>query len=141
MMEFVGFLGWCAAVVVFASLLNFVLKVLHKRYIMQQKDLQPELVRHYRRFMQIIVKNHRYLGLLALAVFLTHLVFSVLAAVLSITGVLTGIMLVLVVSLGAYGFYINRNLRGNWVNVHRGAAFMLGVVLVSHILLKAYIHL
>lgn len=141
MIEFVGFFGWCAALVVFAALLNFVLKYLNKHYIVPRKDLRPELVKRYRRFMQFIVKNHRYLGLSALAVFLTHLIFSVLSAVLSITGVLTGMLLLFVVSLGAYGFYVNRNLRGNWVTFHRGAAFVLGAVLISHILLKAYIYL
>jgi hypothetical protein len=136
----IGFAGWCAAYLVLAALLNFFLKTVHRKYIPGLKDRSPKLVMRYRAFMQFMVRHHRYFGLSALLVFMIHLVVSYLSSILSLTGALTGIMLFAVVSLGAYGLYVNRNLRGRWVVLHRGAAFVLGIVLISHIVFKAYIY-
>jgi hypothetical protein len=87
------------------------------------------------------VKNHRTFGIAALIVFFTHLVVSYFSSVLSITGSITGIALIGVVSLGIYGFHINRNLKAKWVSIHRLAAFILLASLGLHVAIKAYVYL
>jgi hypothetical protein len=137
----IGFFGWCAAVLVGSALMNYILKAVNKRFISPRKDLKPDLVKRYRVFMQLIVKNHRTFGIAALVVFFVHLVVSYFSSVLSITGSITGIVLMGVVSLGIYGFHINRNLKGKWVLVHRLTAFILLASLGLHVAIKAYVYL
>ncbi|MBN2298192.1 MAG: DUF4405 domain-containing protein [Deltaproteobacteria bacterium] len=132
--------GWITIFFVFLALLNFLLKQVSREYVKRLPKEYKDFADAYRRFMQRIIRGHRYFGIAALSVFLLHAgLILFFYDVISITGMVTGIVLFATVSMGAYGYFINKDFRSWWVSVHRGCAFALLVSALVHLFYKLYI--
>lgn len=132
-------LGWCMVAAILAALMNFLLKQVSREYVKKISADNPEFASGFRAFMQFMVRKHRYFGLAAAALFVSHITAVLLTGVTSLTGLAAGSILLFVVGLGLYGFHVNRSPRGRWVNAHRGGAFLLAIAVIAHVLVKAYV--
>ncbi|HHO77059.1 MAG TPA: DUF4405 domain-containing protein [Deltaproteobacteria bacterium] len=139
-MIFIPVAGWITISLVMLALLNFVLKQISRDYVKGLHKDYKAFTDAYRRFMQHMIRRHRYFGVAALASFLVHagliLFFSFGIA---LTGLITGVLLSAVVSLGGYGYYVNKDIRSWWVAVHRGCAFALMLSALVHVFSKVYV--
>jgi hypothetical protein len=134
-------LGWCAALAAAAALMNFLLKQVSREYVKNISAANPAFASSYRTFMQFMIRNHRFFGMAAGALFAVHVGVVLSSGVSSLTGIVAGILLLTVSGLGAYGFYIRKNPRGKWIHAHRGVAFLLTMAAIAHIFFKAAIYL
>mgnify|MGYP006911610536 FL=1 len=121
------------------AVLNYGLKQVSREYVKKLPEKYREFADAYRRFMQRIIRGHRYFGFISLMVFLLHAgLVLFFYSVISVTGLVTGLVLIATVCLGAYGYFVNRNHRSWWVSVHRGCAFVLVFSALIHLFYKLY---
>jgi len=139
-MVFIPAAGWITIFFLFLALLNFVLKQVSRDYVKNLPREYKDFADAYRRFMQHIIRRHRYFGIAAVVFFLFHAGLILFFSVgISFTGLVTGFILLAVVSLGAYGYFVNKDFRSWWVPMHRGCAFALMVSAMVHVFYKLYI--
>lgn len=132
--------GWVTISFVLLALLNFLLKQVSREYVKKLPGEYKEFADAYRRFMQRIIRTHRYFGAAALAFYMLHAGMVVfLYKTVSVTGMVAGLILIATVFLGAYGFFVRKNLRSWWITAHRGGAFALLVSALIHLFYKGYI--
>lgn len=134
LMTWTRFFGIWVVASVFLALLNFILKQISREYGKMLTERDPVFAGQYKAFMRFMVKNHRFFGMAAFILLMVHFSSAYLSGSRSLTGVITGAMLVILVSLGGYGFYVNRDYRAVWLQAHRGAAFLLAVSAIVHII-------
>lgn len=129
-------LGWITAISFGISLLNYFIKFINKRYI-NKMDKNNELVKYYRVLMKYIVRYHRLFGTTAVIALAIHfLVIYIFGGVLSITGLISGIFMLLIFLLGIIGTFVIKNNRGSWVKIHRTLSFMLIIFIAMHLIFK-----
>lgn len=136
-MSLVRLLGLCAAGVSAAAVMNFLLKQVSRDYIKKISRKNPEFTKAYRSFMQFMVRNHRYFGMVAGILLLAHACAAILSGVYSLTGTAAGVLLLTTAGIGSYGFFVRKSPRGPWIHVHRGAAFLFTAAAVVHIIYRA----
>jgi uncharacterized YccA/Bax inhibitor family protein len=127
-------LGMLTGIFFGIAILNFFVKYVNKTFINKLKSDKNDFKNIYRKFMRLIVKYHKILGTLALIFLVLHFYVSYSSGRLKSTGILAGIIMLVVVLLGFYGFYINKNMRGAWLKVHRVLAFVLLAAVALHVL-------
>lgn len=86
--------------------------------------------------MKYILKFHKLAGIIASVSIAVHFYLMYNNYGLSIPGLIAAIVMWIVFALGIYGFAINKNLRGSWVKPHRILAFVLVILIISHVLFK-----
>lgn len=138
-MLFARIIGYIIAVMIVLALSNFFLKQISRDYVKKLPPDYKDFADAYRRFMQRIVRTHRFFGLGALLLFPVHAGINIFYGTGSLTGIIAGSFLCAVVLLGLYGYYINRNFRAWWLSVHRTCAFVLLISVLVHIFYKSYI--
>ncbi len=121
------------------ALSNFFLKQISRDYVKRLPASYKDFADAYRRFMQKMVRRHRFFGLAALLILPLHAALAVVFAGISLSGLATAALLVAVAGLGMYGYYLNRNLRAWWLSVHRALAFAVSVSALVHVFFKLYL--
>ncbi len=116
------------------AILNFFVKYINKVYINKLGNDKKDLKQTYRSFMKPIVKYHKIAGILAIVFLGIHFYATFSSGRIKFSGVIAGVIMLIVVSLGIYGFKISKNKRGPWLKVHRILAFVLLFAIVFHVL-------
>ncbi len=116
------------------AILNFFVKYINKVYINKLGNDKKDLKQIYRTFMKPIVKYHKIAGILAIIFLAAHFYATYSSGRIKFTGVIAGIIMLIVVILGIYGFKISKNKRGAWLKVHRILAFVLLFAIALHVL-------
>ena len=138
-MLFARIIGYTIALMIVLALSNFILKQISRDYVKKLSPEHKDFADAYRRFMQRMIRSHRFFGLAALLLFFIHAGINIFYGALSLTGISTAFLLSVVVMLGIYGYYINKNFRAWWLSVHRSFAFVLMLSALVHIFYKFYI--
>jgi hypothetical protein len=136
MKDLAGFFGWISAIGYGGALLNFFIKYINKKYIVKLSKDKKKFVNYYRILMRFVVKYHRYFGIIGSIAVIVHFIIMFNVEGLSITGIIAAGTMWIVFLLGIYGTYINKNVRGNWVKIHRSLAFILIIMLFIHLVFK-----
>lgn len=122
-------LGNITAITFGLAILNFFVKYINKKVIIKlDKQFKP-IIDLYRFGMRIIVKNHKLIGLISAISLIIH--YSLIR--FRTSGAIAGILLIMVVLMGIYGAYINKNYKGLWLKIHRILSFALIVAILLHI--------
>lgn len=136
MEDFAEFFGWISAIGYGVALLNFFIKYINKKYIIKLSKDKKEVVDYYRILMRFVVKYHRFFGIMGSIAVIVHSFIMFNVEGLSITGIIAAITMWLIFLLGIYGTYISKNVRGNWVKIHRSLSFLLVIMLFIHLVFK-----
>lgn len=132
--DLIGVLGLVAAISFAVAILNYFVKYINKKYINKLGKEKKQIVDIYRKVMRIIIKNHKVAGTIAVISVLAHFVISFSNGRVSITGIIAAVIMILIFILGFYGAVINKNIKGNWLKVHRFIAFVLVVAIAVHVI-------
>jgi hypothetical protein len=130
----IGPLGTLTAITFGLALLNFFVKFINKKYISKLGKDQKHFIDLYRKFMKLIVKYHKFIGIISVSLLSIHFYTAFSSNRISTTGIISAIIMLVLFLLGIYGAYINRTIRGNWLKVHRVLAFLLLISIVIHTL-------
>ena len=142
-----GVLGWITGIGFGIALLNYILKYVNKNYIVKLDkskltEKQNKFISYYREVMKLVVKNHKLVGIVTTVALISHVALSIIIKKrISITGLVAGGLMLLMVTLGVYGVYINKDYKGKWLKYHRTIAFLLIVAIIAHGLFKAKIRI
>ena len=126
-------LGWLIVTGYTLTILNYFVKLVNRKVIMGMPKDSPGRAR-YTAFMRFIVKYHRCFAITTALALITHLVIQYLDWGLYLTGVIAGGLLILQVSLGAFGTYVKKKRNGPWLYVHRTVAVLLFLAIVFHVI-------
>lgn len=137
--EFGKMLGWISFWGYGIALLNFFMKYINKKYINRIPKDKKSYSDLYRMVMRYVVKYHKMAGIIASIAVLGHLYLMYMTKGLSIPGLTALIVMIVVALLGIYGFFINRNMRGHWLKIHRILSFILIALILFHLLFKNFL--
>lgn len=132
--EFIGFLGWVTAISFGLAISNYVVKWLNKNLVPILPENLKKFVPLYQRVMKLIIKYHKWFAFTAIAAVGTHFFIAVRSGLLSLTGLISASLMVLLVLVGAYGTYIKGRKKGLWLIIHRGIALIMVATITIHIL-------
>lgn len=133
MKELAGLFGWFTAIGFLLAVLNFFVKYINKKFIMKLPKEKSNIINWYRKFMRIIVKNHRWFGIGTATFVLVHLIIQILSGRISLTGLISVAIMIIVFLLGMYGYYIKRDNKASWLKIHRILALVLIVTILLHV--------
>lgn len=137
MENLIGFLGWITAIAFGLAVLNYFIKYVNRKFINKISKENPALAKNYRIVMRYFVKYHRLFGIIAtISVIMHFIIIYTTQGVLSYTGIIAAIAMILVFSLGIFGTRIQKKVNGSWVKVHRGIAFVLIIAVIVHLITK-----
>lgn len=127
-------LGWLIVSGFIMAILNYPVKwVYRKRFSALPRESAAR--RRYQVFMRLIISGHRYFALVASSALIAHFVIQFTNyGRLRISGVIAGILLIILGLLGAHGTYIKKRKPGGWLKVHRIIAVLLIAAITLHIL-------
>lgn len=128
------YLGWLTGLFFGLALLNFFVKFINKKFINKLGKSQKPLVDLYRKFMGLVVRNHKLLGIIAGLTVVGHFVLTTATNQTSSTGVVSGLIMAAIILLGFYGAYIYKKNKGLWLKLHRWISFLLAILIVFHLL-------
>lgn len=134
-----GLLGWIAVWGYIIALINYFMKYINKKYINKLSNDKKQYKDLYRFIMKYVVKYHKIAGIAASIAVIGHLYIMYNFIGLSIPGLIAAITILIVLILGMYGVFINRNMRGSWVKVHRTLAFILIVLIGFHVMFSRFL--
>jgi len=135
MREMSGLLGWIGVWGYGIALLNFFMKYINKKYINNLSKDKQKFINIYRTIMKYVVRYHKIAGVVASIAIVAHFYLMYTFRGLSISGLIAALVMWTVLTLGIYGFGINKNMRGSWVKFHRGLSFLLILLIVFHVIL------
>lgn len=130
--ELIGPLGMLTVIFFGVALLNFFVKFINKNYINKLGKDKKNVVDAYRKVMRFVVKYHKLAGILAVVCMMVHFFIAYSAHFILINGVVALVIMLVVSGLGIYGVYISKNMRGNWLKIHRILAFVLLLAIIVH---------
>lgn len=137
MEELSEFLGWITAVAFGLAVLNYFIKYVNRKFINNVSKEDPSLAKNYRIIMRYFIRYHRLFGIIAtVAVSIHFIVIYTTQGILSYTGIIAAIAMILVFSLGVFGTRIQKKINGGWVKIHRGISFILIIAIVVHLITK-----
>ncbi|PRR83221.1 hypothetical protein [Clostridium luticellarii] len=129
-----GLLGWITIWGYIIALLNYFMKYVNRTYISKLSNDRKQYKDLYRFVMRYIVKYHKIAEIVASIAVIGHLYLMYSFRGLSISGLVAAAVMLAVFILGVYGIFINRNMRGSWVKIHRILAFTLIVLIGFHVM-------
>lgn len=129
-----GFLGWTLIAFYAATLLNYLLKAINRKFG-KSISTKPGAKKLMGLLMKIFVKNHRLFGFGTIILLLSHFAVQFSRMGVNLTGALAASLLLLQVGLGIYGSTGNRKRGGVWFVLHRTVAVLIVVAVVVHLLM------
>ena len=133
----IGFIGWITAISFGIAILNFFVKYINKKFIIKLGKDKKVFVNIYRKIMRIIVKYHKLIGSVAVISVVLHLSICIYYHWIRVSGVIAAIIMGIIFILGFYGAYINKNMKGIWLKIHRILALSLIIVVAVHLVFKS----
>ena len=127
--------GWLIMVGLTLTLLNYPVKAIYRKWV-ADLDKSSAFKKTYMKVQQVIVKYHRFYGLFATIMLISHLVIQVQYRWVSRTGLLAASLLILNVLLGIYGHYYKKKKRSAWFYVHRIVAVLALAAIILHLLMQ-----
>ncbi|MCE5344650.1 MAG: hypothetical protein LLF96_13850 [Eubacteriales bacterium] len=125
------FMGTLTGLLFFLALLNYPVKWINKRWIHNlPKTSRVKSV--YTSIMKTLVQKHRFFAFGAVITLAIHLYLQITYRWLSVTGIITGGLLVVTVLLGSNLFFRHKGTRGLLFKTHRIAAFTVLLSLIIH---------
>ncbi|SHJ90354.1 hypothetical protein SAMN02745248_01256 [Hathewaya proteolytica DSM 3090] len=135
MKDFAELLGWIIAIGYGIAFANFLLKYINRKYIVKVPKSYKKYVDYYRIVMRYVIRYHKLAGYAAAIALITHFFIMYNIEGLSITGLAAAIIMLVIIALGAYGAFINKNFKGSWLKIHRNLSFLLLISIASHLLI------
>jgi len=126
-------LGWMIVISYGLTILNFIVKVVNKKYSKQINKSQ-NVRKYYNLFMKFIVKNHKLFGLLTIIFILSHFFIQFSSKGINITGGIAASIMFTQVLLGVYGAYVSKKRAGTWFIIHKIIAVILVIAILIHII-------
>jgi hypothetical protein len=125
--------GWLLIGAYAGTLLNFILKVVNKRYgKVIKKNLSADKVLKF--LMMLFVKNHKYFGIATLILLLSHFAIQYSRFGFNITGLIAATLMATQVGLGIYASVTKQPRKGIWFVMHRSIALFIFVGIAIHLL-------
>jgi hypothetical protein len=124
--------GWLLVTGYFLAVMNYFVKVINRKVIMEMPDDSP-FRKRYTGFMRFIVKNHGYIALYLVTFIFLHLLIELVHKGFFITGLILGSLLLVQIFLGAYGAFVKDRKKGTWLYIHRTLASLLFVAIIVHV--------
>jgi len=132
-------LGVCTAVCVVACLMNLLLKQISREYIGKLSPGNENFIAMYRKFMRLMIRNHRIFGFSGIGILTAHGLLAYTQIGLSLTGLIALFLMSTMVCSGSYGYYFKKDYRSAWLDLHRMLAFLLLVGVIIHIPIPFFI--
>ncbi|WKY44233.1 hypothetical protein Q5O14_16665 [Eubacteriaceae bacterium ES2] len=125
--------GWLLIGAYAGTLLNFILKVINKRYgkVIKKNHSADKVMKL---LMMLFVKNHKYFGIATLILLLSHFAIQYSRFGFNITGLIAATLMATQVGLGIYATVTKRKRKGTWFVIHRGIALLIFVGIAIHLL-------
>jgi hypothetical protein len=139
--DIIEFIGWIAALGMFCAFSNYALKLIGRKYLKLIPKKYDTAVVRYRSLMKFMVQKHRYFGFATVVFLMAHGLAVILLSTVSITGIIAAGVVIMTVSLGAYGFYYKKNIRSNLFTVHRVLGFIVLIAVMVHLSFKTVVSL
>lgn len=127
-------IGWLTAAFVGLSVLTYVIKVYNRYFANTMKAKLPSVANVIKGFGPYFIKYHRYFGMVAAVLMLSHLSLNLSRGFISVTGLAAGVLLIMSALIGSMGAYVFKK-RGPWLMVHRSAVILMVFAILIHILL------
>lgn len=128
-----GLFGWITIILFCATLLNFILKFINKKFskqIAQNQSIKPI----FSFLTKLFVRYHRVWGLLTVITLITHFLIQFNTFGVSISGGAAASILFTQVFLGLYGTYKAKNRKGIWFVSHRLISILLIFAIFVHLM-------
>ena len=132
-METLGsLLGWLTVASLILTLMNFPIKRINKAAVARlPKESGPR--KRLGAVTRFITGNHRNLAVTTFMLLTAHIVLQIIYRWISLSGLIAAGLLLVNVSLGAYGQYIRKRKRSAWFYIHRTIAALVTVAVIVHI--------
>lgn len=126
-------MGIITGVMIVLALSNFFLKQISRDYVKNLPLRYKDFADAYRSFMQRMIRSHRVFGISAIVSLMVHAGMNIYSGHASVTGIISAIFLAATAGLGAYGYYVSRNLRAWWLTMHKACGFVLVLSVLVHL--------
>ena len=127
-------LGIVTAVLYGVAIMNFFVKWINRKWIMKLPK-ENAFRSAYLDVMKFLVKNHRFFGLGAAVVMVSHVIVQILFRWVSITGIVTAGLAVVTIILGGIMFKAKKRTPAMlWA--HRGAVIALTLSFLVHVITR-----
>lgn len=133
--KFIEPLGLITAFSFGFALLNYVLKYIHKTWIVKLPPEYKDWVTRYRLIMKLVIKYHKLAGLVAVIGLSTHFTVAFSSGLISLSGLISAGLMITIVLLGIYGAFVKKSPKGKWLVIHRLAAAALAASIFIHVVL------
>ena len=133
MFELSGLSGWLIVIAFVGTLLNYIVKFINKRFG-KKINASSTGKKIMKALMVIFVRNHKYFGFAASAFLLVHFIIQFNKYGFVVSGVITGILLILSAVIGMYGTVKKKPRKGLWFITHRILAVLMIIGVVVHII-------
>lgn len=127
------FLGWLTVFSFGATLANYILKYINKKYS-KLINSTPEYKKINALFMKIFVRHHKFWGFATIITLLLHFYIQSTFREVSTTGLIAGGILLIQMLLGMSGAYIFKKRQGLWFVSHRIISIVLILGIIIHLL-------
>ncbi|WKY47478.1 hypothetical protein Q5O24_14150 [Eubacteriaceae bacterium ES3] len=133
MRELGELIGWLLIFAYGATLLNFVLKFINKRFgkVIARNKTAKKLMQF---LMTVFVKNHKIFGMATVIFLLSHFAIQYSRFGINLTGVMAAFLMLSQVCLGIYASIKKRPRKGAWFIMHRTIALLIFVGIAIHLL-------
>ena len=133
MFELGGLSGWLIVIAFVGTLLNYCVKFINKQFG-KKINASSRGKKIMKILMVIFVRNHKYFGFAACAFLLVHFIIQFNKYGFVVSGVITGILLILSAVIGMYGTVKKKPRKGLWFITHRILAVLMIIGVVIHII-------
>ena len=124
-------LGSLTGLLFLLALLNYPVKWINKRWI-SKLPKTSSVKKGYMSIMKLLVQKHRFFAFGAVITLAVHFYLQITYKWLSITGTITGGLMILTILLGGNLFFRHKGTRGLLFKAHRISALLTLVAFVVH---------
>lgn len=131
--EIGGLFGWITILFFGATLLNFILKFINKKFskqIAQNQSIKPI----FSFLTKLFVRYHRVWGFLTILTLVCHFLIQFNIFGVNISGAIAASILFIQALLGLYGAYKAKNRKGIWFVSHRFISILLIFAIFVHLM-------
>lgn len=131
--------GWLLMITIGGAVLNYCLKQIYK-YFGKCISTVPIAKKAMQILMSIFVKNHKYLGCIAILLLLLHSIIQFFIYGINITGMFAAIILLFQGYLGVYAVIKKKPRHGLWFILHRMITILLVISVTIHFFIPNALH-
>lgn len=132
--EFGGFFGWVIVVCYGLAVLNYVLKLLNKKFGSTIKK-NDTVKKYFSMILKLIVKYHKIFGALTILVIIVHFLIMYFTVGIKISGLIAATAMIIEFINGMYGARMKKRTKV-WLYSHRVISVFIGIAIVVHVIFK-----